>query len=115
MFPTVKTEAKGFAEPFDERVPNKLRLKLKPQFLGMEIDTDNEGKYFVLATDYINYSVVYSCYETNYVFFSVKEEFSFILTRSKKPTDATVAIAKSQLSRFSDPANLLLTEQDCDN
>ncbi len=116
LLPSVQTEAKGYAEPFDaQKAPNKLRLLLTPQLLGYEIMTGSEGKYFVIDTDYRTYSIVYSCTETNLLFFTVKEEFAFVLSRTKRPSNTTIELVNTKLSAYIDVKQLIQTEQDCDN
>ena len=105
----------GYAEPIDAAVPNKLILKLKPRVFGLEIPTSSDGKYFVVGTDYNTYSIVYSCTETNYFFFTLKDEYAFFLSRSKNPNNMTIAAVKSKLSLFIDPTKLVFDTQDCDN
>ena len=116
IFTSVQNNVNGYAEPIDAvKAPNKLLAYLQPQLFGVELGTISEGKYFVLDTDYNAYSVVYTCTETNYFFFTAKEEYAFLLTRSKKPINATIEIVKSKLNGYFDVGKLIYTVQDCDN
>ncbi len=112
----MQTEVKGYAEPFDaQKAPNKLRIFLTPQLLGFELTNANEAKYFVLDTDYRTYSIVYTCTETNLLFFTVKEEYAFVLSRTKRPSNATIELVNMKLASYIDVKQLIQTEQDCDN
>jgi hypothetical protein len=116
LLPSVQTEVKGYAEPFDaQKAPNKLRIFLTPQLLGFELTNANEAKYFVLDTDYRTYSIVYTCTETNLLFFTVKEEYAFVLSRTKRPSNATIELVNMKLASYIDVKQLIQTEQDCDN
>merc|ERR1712130_517989 len=62
----------GSAYVPDPELPGELLV----QFPG-----NPEGSYWILETDYHNYSVVYSC--TDFLFGAIKLEFAWILAREK--------------------------------
>ncbi len=47
--------------------PNKLKVKFDIQIFGQTVIRP-DGDYNVLDTDYVSYSLVYSCQETNLLF-----------------------------------------------
>jgi len=68
------------------------------------------GKYWVLDTDYTNFSVVYSC--SNYLINRV--EFLFVLGRGPKLTPATYSHINSLLDGFKiDGSKMVKTNQTC--
>jgi len=116
LIPSWKTEANGYAEPVDPvEAPNKLAAFIKPQLFGMEFDA-NEGKYWVTDTDYTSYSFVYSCREVFNFLFIVKEEYFWILTRSKNPSATQVSSFKNKLEGdLNWNEDLFFNIQDCDD
>lgn len=72
-------EARGVAIlsfPDDVRVPAKLSVA----FFGLEPTRSN---YWVLGSDYQNYSLVYSCEQINGTTY---EEYAWVLARTKNPS-----------------------------
>merc|ERR1711936_316774 len=53
----------------------------QPGDLLVQFPGNPEGSYWILETDYHNYSVVYSC--TDFLFGAIKLEFAWILAREK--------------------------------
>lgn len=68
----------GYAESTDSNNPGALKL----HFPGTP-----EGDYWVLDTDYENFSAVYSC---GTILGLVKLEYAFLLTRDAQPSEETV-------------------------
>lgn len=107
-----KDEVTGYGVPYDLSVPNKLNVKLNPTFLGISIETNSS--YNVVDVDYSSYSIVYTCTETDLWFFTIKEEYAFILSRSKNLT-GKYDMVKSKLAAYTDVSKLNVDEQTCDN
>ncbi len=87
--------------------PNKLKVKFDSSW------SSSEGDYNVLDTDYVSYSVVYSCKEYNLLFFSVKNEYAWILSRDLVSSNVTIQQGLSILTGYTDTALLKNTIQDC--
>jgi len=117
FLPILQANGDGYAVAVDPiKAPNKLQAFITPQFLGQPIQTSgNPGKYWVAETDYFSYSIVYTCTEQSMFFFTTKEEYVFLLTRSKKPSNATIATIKSKIQPYFDINRVMYTVQDCDN
>ena len=75
----------GYAESKDPSNPAQLKL----HFPGTP-----EGDYWVLDTDYDNWSAVYSCGD---IFGLVKFEYAFLLTRENHPSEEVVSIYQQAL------------------
>merc|ERR1719215_118704 len=71
----------GYAENKDASHPAELKLN----FPGTP-----EGDYWVIDTDYENWSAVYSCGD---IFGLVKFEYAFLLTRTPQPSEEAVSAA----------------------
>jgi apolipoprotein D and lipocalin family protein len=56
--------------------------------LALQFPGTPEGDYWVLDTDYENYSAVYSC---GTLFGLVKLEYAFVLTRDANPSEEIVS------------------------
>ncbi len=95
-------------------VPNKLRLKFDIKLLGQML-YQTDGLYNVVATDYTNYSIVFTCSETNFWFFKVKRDYAWILARKPKfnSTLASLESVRGMVGKYTDVRNLEPTVQNC--
>ena len=68
----------GYAESRDPANPAQLKLNFP---------STPEGDYWVIDTDYENWSAVYSCGD---IFGLIKFEYAFLLTREAHPSEEVV-------------------------
>ena len=90
----------------------------KPSELAVSFSSKNKQtspNYFVLDTDYDNYSLVYSCRDEKDIFNRYKKvEYAWILTRSKDiKTEVLNALKNKLASVGADPSKLTVTVQNC--
>lgn len=91
--------------------PNHLLVALKVPVNGFFIE--RIGKYDVWATDYVSYSLVYSCQFVPSI--NSKIENVFILSRTKTLDSSILEQLKGMLSQKGfDTSKLSVTTQDCD-
>lgn len=70
----------------------------------MELIT-TRGKYDIIETDYQNYALIYSCSKR---FGIIKNEFAWILSRSRTLDPAIIARLKQTLSQYTDDIDKFL-------
>lgn len=93
--------------------PNKLNLQLNVDFLGINIPT-GEGNYNVMYSDYTSYSIVYTCSESNWYFFTVKSESAWILSRTKVLEENKLREARNKISQIGvNVEKMSMTDQSC--
>jgi lipocalin len=92
--------------------PNKLKVAFPTNIFGYQFNF-NEGDYHVWATDYTNYSLVYSCK----IFLGVvKYEAAWFLSRTKTLSDADLNNLKSIIAQKNvDYSNFISVPQNCPN
>lgn len=74
----------------------------------MELIT-TRGKYDIIETDYNTYALIYSCSKR---FGFIKNEYAWILSRSRTLEPAVIARLKQTLSQYTDDvAKLLIADQ----
>lgn len=99
----------GFAYVPNLAEPNRLLVEFPEvsRFFAVK------GKYDVWATDYENYSLVYSCTNVIGLF---KFESAWILSRKKELDQATIDKLKKMLKQKDiDVESFTKTKQTCDN
>ena len=101
----------GIAQPYSSAEPNKFRLLMTNSFGDLNFDQPKVD-YNVIDTDYKQYSVVYSCEETSFVFFTAKMEYAWIYSRAKTLDGYTLAKLRNRLSVYTDVV-LEKSIQDC--
>ena len=99
----------GYATVLDTNEPNKLQVTLF-------VTTPNgivaqPGKYDVWATDYNNYSLVYSC---NDIGNNQKIEFAWLLSRTRSMPDWVRKMLKSKLTEANVNVNNFMVTQQSD-
>lgn len=101
----------GYAFVPNLNTPNHLLVALKVPINGFFIE--RIGKYDVWATDYVSYSLVYSCQFVPSI--NRKVENVFILSRTKTLNNSVLEQLKAMLSlKGFDTSRLSVTTQDCD-
>ncbi len=88
------TETIGSAAAKDQKEKSKLTVTFKQ--LGGLLSTN--GKYWVVDTDYENYSLVYSCSKILGIF---KAESAWFLSRTRQLDETKTSLLKSKLGSFS--------------
>lgn len=103
----------GYATFMDPSKPNQLQVSFNIKFLGFGL-FDTMGDYNVLDTDYTNYSLVYTCSERSFWFFTLKTEYAWFLTRSLNVTEETMNSAMGKLAMYTDVSKLKMADHtDC--
>lgn len=87
------------------RCPNapaeaKCKVSFGPNWLGKL----TEGNYWVVATDYKNYSIVYSC---NTLFGLYFAEYCWVLTRERYPSEETRLAVQEEIKKLGYPEDRL--------
>lgn len=113
MFTINPAMVEGNATFKDPATPNQLIVSFDIKFLGFSV-FETMGDYNVLDTDYNNYSLVYSCSERSFWFFSLKTELAWFLTRSLNLTETTLNTARGKLAMYTDVSKLEMADHsDC--
>lgn len=87
------------------RCPNapadaKCKVGFGPNWLGQL----SEGNYWVVATDYKTYSIVYSCNEIFGIYFA---EYCWVLTRDRNPSEETLKTIENEIANLGYPRERL--------
>ncbi|KAK9873416.1 hypothetical protein WA026_022478 [Henosepilachna vigintioctopunctata] len=105
----------------EQMINAKLNFVIKGHDIVKPAGNPNEGKfevftggvpfgapYWVLETDYKNYSVVFSCTQVSLI----NAKFAWILTRERKPSEEVLAKAHAVFDKYHLSKDLLKTNQE---
>jgi lipocalin len=97
-------------------VANKLKLKFNIKIFDQQL-FQTDGDYNVVSTDYVGYSVVYTCSETDLWFFKLRRDYAWILSRKPnmngQNTTVSMDFIYSQVGMYTNVKNLEPTVQNC--